>query len=132
MYKIKSNSQQQRIKKLTSYLVMTVIGIVLIIPLLWMVFTSLKPMEEIVRYPPTFFPEEINFSNYLDTINAFPFWQYAKNTLFITVLVVFGNVLSNSFIAYGFAKETTYFLSGTFNNEDSRICDDDSTIRAVF
>ncbi len=27
-----------------------------------------------------------------------------KNTLFITVLVVFGNVLSNSFIAYGFAK----------------------------
>ena len=34
MYKIKSNSQQQRIKKLTSYLVMTVIGIVLIIPLL--------------------------------------------------------------------------------------------------
>ena len=104
MYKIKSNSQQQRIKKLTSYLVMTVIGIVLIIPLLWMVFTSLKPMEEIVRYPPTFFPEEINFSNYLDTINAFPFWQYAKNTLFITVLVVFGNVLSNSFIAYGFAK----------------------------
>ena len=104
MYKIKSNSQQQRIKKLTSYLVMTVIGIVLIIPLLWMVFTSLKPMEEIVRYPPTFFPEEINFSNYLDTINAFPFWQYATNTLFITVLVVFGNVLSNSFIAYGFAK----------------------------
>lgn len=104
MYKIKSNSQQQRIKKLTSYLVMTVIGIVLIIPLLWMVFTSLKPMEEIVRYPPTFFPEEINFSNYLDTINAFPFWQYAKNTFFITVLVVFGNVLSNSFIAYGFAK----------------------------
>lgn len=104
MYKIKSNSQQQRIKKLTSYLVMTVIGIVLIIPLLWMVFTSLKPMEEIVRYPPTFFPEEINFSNYLDTINAFPFWQYAKNTLLITVLVVFGNVLSNSFIAYGFAK----------------------------
>ena len=58
MYKIKSNSQQQRIKKLTSYLVMTVIGIVLIIPLLWMVFTSLKPMEEIVRYPPTFFQKK--------------------------------------------------------------------------
>lgn len=137
MYKIKSNSQQQRIKKLTSYLVMTVIGIVLIIPLLWMVFTSLKPMEEIVRYPPTFFPEEINFSNYLDTINAFPFWQYAKNTLFITVLVVFGNVLSNSFIAYGFAKldfpgKKTDFFSGPFYNDDSRICDDDSTIRAVF
>lgn len=83
---------------------MTVIGIILIIPLLWMVFTSLKPMEEIVRYPPTFFPEKIVWENYLDTIAAFPFWRYTRNTLFITVLVVIGNVLSNSFIAYGFAK----------------------------
>lgn len=83
---------------------MTAIGLVLITPLLWMVFTSLKPMEEIVRYPPTFFPEKIVWQNYLDTITAFPFWRYARNTLLITVLVVFGNVLSNSFIAYWFAK----------------------------
>ena len=91
-------------KKILSYVLMTVIGIILIIPLLWMVFTSLKPMEEIVRYPPTFFPEKIVWENYLDTIAAFPFWRYARNTLFITVLVVIGNGLSNSFIAYGFAK----------------------------
>lgn len=91
-------------KKIVSYLLMMAIGIVLITPLLWMVFTSLKPMEEIVRYPPTFFPEKIVWQNYLDTITAFPFWRYARNTLLITVLVVFGNVLSNSFIAYGFAK----------------------------
>ena len=91
-------------KKIVSYLLMMAIGIVLITPLLWTVFTSLKPMEEIVRYPPTFFPEKIVWQNYLDTITAFPFWRYARNTLLITVLVVFGNVLSNSFIAYGFAK----------------------------
>ncbi|WP_165005508.1 carbohydrate ABC transporter permease [Enterococcus sp. ZJ1668] len=100
----KKASVNRKSKKLLSYLLMTVIGIVLIIPLLWMVFTSLKPMEEIVRYPPTFFPEKIVWQNYFDTIAAFPFWRYARNTLFITVLVVIGNVLSNSFIAYGFAK----------------------------
>ncbi|EAA0304796.1 carbohydrate ABC transporter permease, partial [Listeria monocytogenes] len=77
--KTRSKSSQQRVKKIISYVVMSIIGIVLLIPLLWMVFTSLKPMEEIVRYPPTFFPEEINLGNYLETINAFPFWQYAKN-----------------------------------------------------
>ena len=100
----KRTSVNRQIKKIISYLLMTAIGIVLITPLLWMVFTSLKPMEEIVRYPPTFFPEKIVWQNYLDTITAFPFWRYARNTLLITVLVVFGNVLSNSFIAYGFAK----------------------------
>lgn len=100
----KRTSVNRQTKKIISYLLMTAIGIVLITPLLWMVFTSLKPMEEIVRYPPTFFPEKIVWQNYLDTITAFPFWRYARNTLLITVLVVFGNVLSNSFIAYGFAK----------------------------
>ncbi|EOE6412671.1 carbohydrate ABC transporter permease [Enterococcus hirae] len=100
----KRTSVNRQTKKIVSYLLMTAIGIVLITPLLWLVFTSLKPMEEIVRYPPTFFPEKIVWQNYLDTITAFPFWRYARNTLLITVLVVFGNVLSNSFIAYGFAK----------------------------
>lgn len=100
----KRTSVNRQTKKIISYLLMTAIGIVLITPLLWMVLTSLKPMEEIVRYPPTFFPEKIVWQNYLDTITAFPFWRYARNTLLITVLVVFGNVLSNSFIAYGFAK----------------------------
>lgn len=100
----KKTSVNRQTKKILSYVLMTVIGIILIIPLLWMVFTSLKPMEEIVRYPPTFFPEKIVWENYLDTIAAFPFWRYARNTLFIIVLVVIGNVLSNSFIAYGFAK----------------------------
>lgn len=100
----KRTSVNRQTKKIVSYLLMTAIGLVLITPLLWMVFTSLKPMEEIVRYPPTFFPEKIVWQNYLDTITAFPFWRYARNTLWITVLVVFGNVLSNSFIAYGFAK----------------------------
>ncbi|MET1139472.1 carbohydrate ABC transporter permease [Enterococcus hirae] len=100
----KRTSVNRQTKKIVSYLLMTAIGLVLITPLLWMVFTSLKPMEEIVRYPPTFFPEKMVWQNYLDTITAFPFWRYARNTLLITVLVVFGNVLSNSFIAYGFAK----------------------------
>ncbi len=100
----KKTSVNRQSKKMLSYVLMTVIGIILLIPLLWMVFTSLKPMEEIVRYRPTFFPEKIVWENYLDTIAAFPFWRYARNTLFITVLVVIGNVLSNSFIAYGFAK----------------------------
>lgn len=91
-------------KKVVSYLILVLLGIILMMPLLWMVFTSLKPMSEIVKFPPTFFPVEIHWENYFTAISAFPFWQYTRNTLLITSLVVIGNVLSNSFIAYGFAK----------------------------
>lgn len=80
------------------------VSLVLLAPLGWMLSTSLKPMEEIVRFPPTLIPETVEWENYLHTVQAFPFFRYMRNTLLITVFVVAGNVLSNSFIAYGFAK----------------------------
>lgn len=57
-----------------------------------------------MSFPPTFFPESWNWSNYIRTWEAAPFTRYTINTLTITTLVVIGNVISNSFIAYGFAK----------------------------
>ncbi|MBG9986342.1 carbohydrate ABC transporter permease [Facklamia sp. DSM 111018] len=86
------------------YLFLSLVGVVLLMPLLWMVATSLKSMEEIVSFPPNLFPEQLRWENYPNTIKAFPFVRYTLNTLFITIFVVLGNVLSNSFIAYGFAK----------------------------
>jgi multiple sugar transport system permease protein len=79
-------------------------SVIILFPVWWMFATSLKSMTEIMQYPPTFIPKEWHFENYLDTWKAAPFTGYLLNTLFITVCVVFGNVVANSFIAYGFAK----------------------------
>lgn len=100
----KSRKRQKKIGKFITYFLLILISIVLMTPLVWMVSTSLKPMEEIVQFPPTLFPETFQWENYTRTIEAFPFFKYARNTLFITFFVVLGNVVSNSFIAYGFAK----------------------------
>lgn len=100
----KSKKRQEQITKIILYILLITISIILLAPLWWMVSTSLKPMEEVVQYPPRFIPETWQWSNYLRTIQAFPFLRYAKNTLFITFFVVLGNVVANSFIAYGFAK----------------------------
>lgn len=100
----RSQKKQKRIGKIVTYVLLFAISAVLLAPLFWMVFTSLKSMEEVVQFPPTFIPETFQWSNYAETIAAFPFFDYMKNTLFITFFVVLGNVLSNSFIAYGFAK----------------------------
>ncbi|HET7616454.1 MAG TPA: carbohydrate ABC transporter permease, partial [Bacillales bacterium] len=66
--------------------------------------TSLKSMTEVMHFPPTFYPKDIQWGNYADAIKSFPFFKYAWNTLFITFFVVIGNVLCNTFVAYGFAK----------------------------
>lgn len=57
-----------------------------------------------MTYPPTFWPEEWHFDNYRYTWETANFTRYTLNTLMIAFVSVFANVLSNSFIAYGFAK----------------------------
>ncbi len=100
----KSRKRKKRMGDLVTYALLILVSIILMLPLVWMVSTSLKPMEEVVQFPPNLFPQNIQWNNYLETIQAFPFFRYAANTLVITVFVVIGTVLSNSFIAYGFAK----------------------------
>lgn len=89
---------------LINFVLLTAGSLMILSPLWWMFSTSLKTMQEVMSFPPTFLPESWNFSNYLRTWEAAPFTRYTINTLTITTIVVIGNVLSNSFIAYGFAK----------------------------
>ncbi|WP_223591747.1 carbohydrate ABC transporter permease [Neobacillus bataviensis] len=85
--------------------VILILGSILILsPVWWMFATSVKSMGEIMQFPPTFIPKEWHFENYIDTWKAAPFTRYLFNTIIISLCVVIGNVLSNSFIAYGFAK----------------------------
>ncbi|MBS4205194.1 carbohydrate ABC transporter permease [Lederbergia citrea] len=82
-----------------------ILGSLLILsPVWWMISTSLKDMKEVMTYPPTLIPKEFHWGNYQRVLNAAPFYGYAANTLIITTIVVIGNVLSNTFIAYGFSK----------------------------
>lgn len=100
----KSRKRQKQIGKILTYFLLIGVSIILLSPLFWMISTSLKSMEEVVQFPPSLIPKTIQWENYLETIQASPFFQYMGNTLFITSFVVVGNVLSNSFIAYGFPK----------------------------
>ncbi|MDM5197798.1 carbohydrate ABC transporter permease [Fictibacillus enclensis] len=79
-------------------------SIVILSPVWWMISTSLKTPGEIAQYPPSFMPESFQWSNYLKAWQTAPFTRWAINTIFITVCVVIGNVVVNSFVAYGFAK----------------------------
>lgn len=86
-------------------LVLLIAGsLMLLSPLWWMISTSLKSMTEIMASEPSFFPKEWHFENYINTWNAAPFTRYTMNTLLLTAISVFANVVVNSFVAYGFAR----------------------------
>lgn len=84
---------------------------VVLIPFLWMVSTSLKTQDQLFTRELSFIPNPAMPSNYitvwekLTSINPqMTFWRIMGNTLFITVLAMFGEIFSASIVAFGFAR----------------------------
>jgi multiple sugar transport system permease protein len=86
------------------YVTMYGMAILTIAPFAWMVMTSFKPIAEIFTYPPTWLPDEFTFSNYVDAFGAAPFGRYYFNSLFVSLAVTAGQLVTCSLAAYAFAR----------------------------
>jgi multiple sugar transport system permease protein len=89
-----------------THLALVLIGAGFILPLAWMVSTSLKSSTEAMEFPPKLLPVPPYWQTYTDVLNhpRFDFALYARNTLVIAALAVTGTTLVSAFVAYGFAK----------------------------
>jgi ABC-type glycerol-3-phosphate transport system permease component len=79
-------------------------AIMFILPFLWMFSTSLKAPNEIFIFPPKWIPETLHWENYTEALALAPFGLYLRNTLFITLGNMLGNLFSCTLAAYGFAR----------------------------
>ncbi|HEU5485467.1 MAG TPA: carbohydrate ABC transporter permease [Microlunatus sp.] len=89
-----------------SWVVTIVLGLgcfVVLMPVIWMVLTSLKSPAEVFVMPPIWVFEP-QWSNYPEVLQLVPFQRYILNTATIVGLVMLGTLLSCSFCAYGFAR----------------------------
>ncbi len=79
-------------------------GLVMLLPFLWLLSTSLKEQQQIFRYPPEWIPSPVRWQNYPEALGQLPFGQFTLNTLVITCLTLAGVLLTSSLAAYGFAR----------------------------
>jgi len=79
-------------------------GAVLLVPVLWMVSTSLKAPSELFATPPKLLSLPLRWGNYADAWRAVPFGRFLLNSVFVTALAVGGQVLASALAAYGFAR----------------------------
>lgn len=102
------NSYKKAIGKTLIYLALIIISIMFILPFWQIITTSLKTFLETTEYPPKFLPKSPQWSNYYNAFvknaSIWPIFLWLKNTVFTTLMVVIGNVLSGLLIAYGFAR----------------------------
>ena len=88
---------------LLTYAILIVGSIVMLVPLAWMLLTSLKSFEEVIASPPVWWPKELRWSNYGEALTTFDFSRYLFNSLFICVMTIVGTLVSCSLAAYAFA-----------------------------
>jgi len=87
------------------YVALGVAAFAFLLPLAWMVSTSLKPLNETMSVPTRWIPSTIRWENYPEAIAEMRyFWRYAANSLWICLLSVIGTVTSSALAAYGFSR----------------------------
>ncbi|MCK4258216.1 MAG: carbohydrate ABC transporter permease [Halanaerobiales bacterium] len=109
MNRNKSDSQLAKnykgvIGKIFIYLLLTIVGILMMIPFLWMVLGAFKSLKEIMISPPTFIPKEPTFKNFIQVFKKIPFARYYLNTAFVTIIPTIVTVLTAAMAGFGFAK----------------------------
>lgn len=98
------------------YAVAILTAIAFSLPFFWTATSSLKSAAEIRLFPPTFFPQDTRWQNYADVFTIAPFARFIWNTVVVTGLAMFGQILSSAAVAYGFTRfrfpgrEALFFL----------------------
>ncbi|EAF8876818.1 carbohydrate ABC transporter permease [Listeria monocytogenes] len=95
--------QKSRGAQIAVITILTVGGFFMILPFIWMVLSSLKTDAEILKIPPTIWPETFTLDNFTKLFTEMDFVIYLKNTLIIVFFSFFGLFL-NAMAGYGFAK----------------------------
>ena len=96
---------RSRLTRTVVFVTLIVLALPFVAPLVWMLSTSLKTLDQTLKFPSPLIPNPVMLSNYPESMTRFvPLWQYFLNSVFVTVLATFGEVMSSALIAYGFAK----------------------------
>ena len=88
-----------------TFFVLTFAAILVLMPLLWMFSTSLRPTAESYKLPPAWLPTQLRVENYLKPFeSSVPFLQLFVNSLRITLAVTLGQLITCSLAGYAFAR----------------------------
>ncbi|HYO33097.1 MAG TPA: carbohydrate ABC transporter permease [Nocardioidaceae bacterium] len=88
----------------TKYLLLLVGAVTMLTPLAWMVLASFKTLPEILAFPPTFLPEQVNLDNYRAVFDTADFVRYFLNSVVIAAISVASVLITSSMAGYAFAK----------------------------
>ncbi|MGP4041070.1 carbohydrate ABC transporter permease [Gracilibacillus sp. D59] len=102
------------------YLFLTVGGLLMLAPLVYMASTAVKPISELFLFPPRFFPINPTLVNFRDLLlvtgtSVVPFSRFIFNSVVVTGSIVGFGVIISAMAAYPLAKHNMPFKSAIFS-----------------
>lgn len=91
------------------FLILLLLGAFTVLPLIYCISTSLKPLDELLIFPPKFFVERPTFSNYLVLPSLLsniqvPLSRYVFNSFFVSITGTVLHIFVASLAAFTFSK----------------------------
>ena len=102
--KMRSKKKKEKIINTILFLVLLLGSLVMIVPLLWMVSTSVKNKLDVFAMPPVWIPTEINWSKYSEIWTKGPLLSGLINSLKVCLSVTIVGTFTSSLAAFAFAK----------------------------
>ncbi|HBF35697.1 MAG TPA: sugar ABC transporter ATP-binding protein [Firmicutes bacterium] len=99
-----ATQKEKWLSKPLIYIALIVGALFTVAPFIWLVRSSVMTIQEIFSMPPKWLPAVPQWHNYVDVFTTLPFGQFFINTTVIVILNVIGALLSNTIMAYAFAR----------------------------
>lgn len=100
----RSTMKKNKKKQIISFVLISAVAVIFIIPLVYMISTSLKPKEEVLRDTAALLGSYLDFSNYARAWNAFPFGRYLFNSIFVGLVTTVLTLVTSAMAAYAFSR----------------------------
>lgn len=91
-------------KRALLYVTLSLASFLFLLPVLWMLFASVKPEGTIISNPSQLFPTHFTSQNYSDALHAIPFARQFFNTVIFAGSVTIMSLLFDSMTAYALAR----------------------------
>jgi len=104
--RLQSKKLLTTINKTVVFIILAVAAVAFLLPLVWMISTSLKPKDQIFTYPLIWLPDPPQWLNYGKALNnpSFKFLLFLQNSLYYAISSTIGVVISCALVAYAFAR----------------------------
>lgn len=100
----KQDRRRKQYRTVLSYFILYGTAIVLSIPIIWMLLSSVKAEPEFTQYPPVIIPDPIRWDNYVNALTWIPFFRFTWNSTFLSTMFATLTVLTSALVGFAFAR----------------------------